>query len=183
MHTGGFGAPLRDVLGLAVHEFLPLRAGEATRVEWHDDGTELPADTWQEDLVLEGAEVVASHLDGPAAGGPAITRHAFGDGVAWYVSTRLDVDALAPVLGAAYADAGVVPADLPDDVEVVVRHGHDADYVVAVNHTDADAKVDVAQGVDLLSGESVTGGLDLPAGGVAVVRTALAQPSGGDHHP
>lgn len=183
VHPGGFGAPLREVLGLAVHEFLPLRAGDATRVEWHDDGAELPAGTWQEDLGLEGAEVVASHLDGPAAGGPAITRHAFGDGFAWYVSTRLDVDALAPVLWAAYADAGVVPPDLPDDVEVVVRHGHDADYVVAVNHMDADAKVDVAEGVELLSGESVTGGLDLPAGGVAVVRTAPAQRSGGDHRP
>jgi beta-galactosidase len=183
VHRGGFGAPLRDVLGVAVHELLPLRAGEATRVRWHDDGTELPADTWQEDLALEGAEAVATHLDGPAAGGPAVTRHAFGEGTAWYVATRLGIDALAPVLSAAYADAGIECADLPEDVEVVVRRGKDADYVVAVNHTTEDAKVPVTGGVELLSGEPVDGGLDLPAGRVAVVRTAPSGSSGGGHRP
>jgi beta-galactosidase len=183
VHPGGFGAPLRDVLGLAVHELLPLRAGEATRVRWHDGGPELAADTWQEDLALEGAEVVATHVDGPAAGGPAVTRHAFGQGTAWYVSTRLGIDALEPVLQAAYADAGVESADLPEDVEVVVRRGQDADYVVAVNHSTEDAKVPVPGGVELLSGEPVDGGVDLPAGRVAVVRTAPSRSSGGGRRP
>ena len=183
VHAGGFGAPLRDVLGLLVHEFLPLRAGATTRVAWAGgvlgDAGEVPADTWQEDLGLEGAEVVANHLDGPAAGRPAITRHAFGDGAAWYISTRLDVDALAPVLRAVYRDAGVAPPDLPEDVEVVVRRGREADYLVAINHSEHDAKVQVADGVELLGGEQITEHVNLPAGRVAVVRTP-ARPSGGD---
>jgi beta-galactosidase len=183
VHAGGFGAPLRDVLGLLVHEFLPLRAGAATRVAWAGgvlgDAGEVAADTWQEDLGLEGADVVANHLDGPAAGGPAITRHPFGDGAAWYVSTRLDVDALAPVLRAVYQDAGVEPPDLPEDVEVVVRHGREADYLVAINHSEHDAKVQIADGVELLGGEQITERLNLPAGRVAVVRTP-ARPAGGD---
>src|SRR5690606_24018155 len=61
VHVGGFGAPLRDVLGLLVHEFLPLRQGAATRLTWPagalGDAGEVAADTWQEDLHLEGAEV------------------------------------------------------------------------------------------------------------------------------
>lgn len=185
VHVGGFGAPLRDVLGLAVHEFLPLRAGTQTRVAWPHgilgEAGEVSADTWQEDLALEGAEVAARHLDGPAPGGPAITRHAFGEGVAWYISTRLDVDALSPVLRAVYKDAGVQQPGIPDDVEVVVRHGRDADYLVAINHSDEDTKVRVADGVELLGGERVTEQLDLPAGRVAVVRTPTATPSGGGH--
>lgn len=186
VHDGGFGAPLRDVLGLLVHEFLPLRQGAATRLTWPagalGDAGEVAADTWQEDLHLEGAEVVARHRDGPAAGGPAITRHGFGDGTAWYVSTRLDIDALAPVLRAVYRDAGVKPPDLPDDVEVVVRHGVDADYLVAINHSEGDVKLPVAAGVELLGDEQVTGGLDLPAGEVAVVRITAQRPSGGGRH-
>ncbi len=171
VHAGGFGAPLRDVLGLTVEEFLPLRAGATTRLAWtHGGERELTAAVWQDDLVLEGADVVATYLDGPAAGGPAITRHAVGAGTAWYVSTALDVDALAPVLAAVYADAGITPPGLPEDVEVVTRHGADADYVVAVNHSDDDAKVPVAEGVELRSGTPVAGTLDLPAGAVAVVR-------------
>ncbi|NDL55738.1 beta-galactosidase [Phytoactinopolyspora mesophila] len=185
VHPGGFGAPLRDVLGLLVHEFLPLRSGTETRVAWADgvlgDAGEVAADTSQEDLALEGAEVVASHLDGPAAGSPAITRHAFGGGTAWYVSTRLDIDALAPVLRAVYQDAGVRRPDLPDDVEVVVRNGPEADYHVAINHGEHDVKVQLADGVELLSGERVTGRLGLPAGGVAVVRTSAERRVRGDH--
>jgi beta-galactosidase len=186
VHADGFGAPLRDVLGLLVHEFLPLRKGVTTRVAWANgvlgDADEVATDTWQEDLGIEGAEVVARHVDGPAAGGPAITRHRFGNGTAWYVSTRLDVDALAPVLRAAYRDAGVEPPNLPDDVEVVIRHGQDADYLVAINHSNDDTKLPVADGFELLGGEHVTAGLDLPAGAVAVVRTAAPRRSGGGRH-
>jgi beta-galactosidase len=186
VHPGGFGAPLRDVLGVLVHEFLPLRAGAVTHISWANgvlgDAGEVAADAWQEDLGLEGAEVVASHLEGPAAGGPAITRHRFGQGTAWYVSTRLDVEALAPVLRAAYRDAGVEPPDLPDDVEIVVRQGRDADYLVAINHSDADTKLPVADGVELLGQEPVSGRLDLPAGAAAVVRVPASRPSGGGRH-
>ncbi|QCB92780.1 beta-galactosidase [Cellulomonas shaoxiangyii] len=171
VHPGGFGAPLRDVLGLTVEEFLPLRAGDATRLAWtHGTERELASAVWQDDVVLEGADVVATYLDGPAAGGPAITRHAHGEGTAWYVSTPLGIDALAPVLAAVYEDAGITPPGLPEDVEVVTRHGADADYVVAVNHSGDDAKVPVAEGVELRSGTAVAGTLDLPAGDVAVVR-------------
>lgn len=171
VHPGGFGAPLRDVLGLTVEEFLPLRAGDTTRLAWtHGEERELVSAVWQDDVVLEGAQVVATYLDGPAAGGPAITRNTLGAGTAWYVSTALGIDELAPVLAAVYEDAGVTPPGLPADVEVVTRHGADADYVVAVNHSADDAKVPVAEGVELRSGTAVGGALDLPAGAVAVVR-------------
>ncbi|NED95898.1 beta-galactosidase [Phytoactinopolyspora alkaliphila] len=187
VHAGGFGAPLRDVLGLLVHEFLPMRAGTTTRVAWADGvlgkAGDVVADVWQEDLGLEGAEVVASHLGGPASGGPAITRNQLGEGTAWYVSTRLDIDALAPILRAVYRDAGVEPPGLPDDVEVVVRHGEDADYLVAINHSEEGAKLQGVDGVELLGDERVTGGLDLPAGGVAVLRTASSRRSGGGRRP
>lgn len=184
VHAGGFGAPLRDVLGLTVEEFLPLREGETTSVRWEPDGGVLAGAVWQDDLALDGARVVGRYLDGPAAGGPAVTRHVCGEGAAWYVSTALGVDALAPVLAAAYDDAGLVPPEHPRDVEVVTRHGREADFVVAVNHGADDAKLRGHDGVELLTGERVTGTLDLPAGGVAVVRVAATpQPDGGDRRP
>mgnify|MGYP001627873848 FL=1 len=81
-------------------------------------------------MIPTTAGVVARYLDGPAEGGAALTRNAHGDGVAWYLSTRLDAGALAAVMSEVYRDAGIERSDLPDGVEVVTRHGDDADYLV-----------------------------------------------------
>jgi len=119
--------------------------------------------------VLDGADVVATYVDGPAAGRPAITRHPHGAGTGWYVSTRLDVDALGVVLTDAYADAGITPSPLPGEVEVVRRRGEQADYLVVLNH--GDEPVDVAaRGTSLLTGDVVDGSVKVPAGGYALVR-------------
>ncbi|WP_432889458.1 beta-galactosidase [Kribbella sp. CA-245084] len=166
VHPGGYVAPLRDVLGLTVEEFLPLRAGETVRLTL--DG--LGGDVWADDVALDGAEVVAAFEDGPGAGKPAITRHALGAGTAWYVATRLGVDELAVVLRKAYQDAGITPADGPAEVEIIRRHGDRADYLIAVNH--GNRPVDLpAGGTDLLTGEAGDS-LKLEPGGSRVVRVA-----------
>ncbi|WP_019136165.1 beta-galactosidase [Cellulomonas massiliensis] len=176
VHPGGYLAPLRDLLGVGVEEFLPLREGQRVRVAWEGPRSaegehELTADVWSDELVLAGAEVVATYLDGPAAGRAAVTRHRRGAGTGWYVSTRFDVEALATVLAGAYADAGLAPAGLPQDVEVVRRRGAEADHLVVVNHGDQPVAVP-ADGVDLLTGEPTGSSVKVPAGGVAVVRVA-----------
>ena len=176
VHAGGFGAPLREALGLVVEEYRPLREGDEITVELAD-GSSLVSRDWTEDLALAGAQPWATYSGspegGPEAGTPAITRHEHGEGAGWYVGTTLDVAGLAPVLAAVYADAGIAPATTPDGVEVMVRHAADASYVVAVNHTRQEAAVP-ATGTDLLTGAEVDGELTLPAGAVAVVRTAPA---------
>lgn len=172
VHAGGYLAPLADALGVTVEEFLPLRAGEQVRLTWADDDAadDATADVWADHVVLHGAQVVASYVDGPAAGGPAVTRNPRGNGTGWYVSTRLTGAALAALLHRTYRDAGLTRAELPDDVEVVRRHGADADYVVAVNHTETAVAVPT-DGTELLSGEPVAGAVKVPAGGVVVVRS------------
>lgn len=178
VHAGGFGAPLKDALGVTVEEFLPMRPGDTAAVRFTDGhAREVPADVWQEDLILAGAEVKAEYVSGPAAGKPAITRHTHGQGVGWYVSTRLDVAGLRSVLEAVYADAGVSPVARPDTLEVVTRHGAHHDFVVAINHGDDAARYPVA-GLDLITGDETNGELEVQGGGVAVVRTA--RDTGGD---
>ena len=174
VHEGGYAAPLHEVLGLQIEEFLPLREDETCRLAWSDgrDG-QLGADVWQDAVIPTTAEVVARYLDGPAEGGAALTRNAHGDGVAWYLSTRLDADALAAVMSEVYRDAGIERSDLPDGVEVVTRHGDDADYLVAVNHRDVPVTVP-ATGREMLSDTDVESALTLAAGGIAVVRTPTA---------
>ncbi|MGN9913490.1 beta-galactosidase [Phytohabitans sp. LJ34] len=162
VHPGGYPGALRDLLGLSVEEFLPLRAGSRVRL----DG-DLTADVWTERLVLAGAESVRRYLDGPAAGEPAITRHRCGEGTAWYVSTRLNGRDLDAVL----TEAGLVPhAGLPDGLELVRRVGDSASYLIAINHSDRDAEL-AASGKELITGAPCHGTLPVPAGDVRVLRT------------
>jgi beta-galactosidase len=175
VHEGGYLAPLQDALGVRVEEFLPLRAGSAATIGW---GAErLAVDVWTEDVTVAGAEVRATYLDGPAAGGAAVTRHRHGDGVGWYVSTRPDAAGLATILRDVYTDAGIEPAGTVPGLEVVRRRGAAADYLVAVNHTDSPASVEVT-GTDLLSAATADGAFTVAAGGVAVIRTDPSPRSG-----
>ncbi|MGW7052773.1 beta-galactosidase [Streptomyces sp. NPDC054887] len=171
VHEGPYPGALRDVLGLTVEEWSPLGAGEGVRIGGPGDAS-LAADVWTEFVVPRGAETVWTYADGPAAGGPAVTRHRLGGGTAWYVSTRLDAVALDTILAAACEDAGVeARTGLPRDVEVVRRSGEGGDHVFAVNHTAHDAKVPLADsGTELLTGDRVAGHLAVPAGAVRVVR-------------
>lgn len=161
VHEGGHPGALRDLLGVHVEEFLPLR--ESERVSLGD----VSGDVWAEHLVLEGAEAVRHYLDGPAAGGPAVTSHRFGKGSAWYISTRLTGDDLTAVLRA----AGLPHRDgLPDDLELVRRVGPEHTYLIAINHSDRDATLP-GNGDELLTSTRCTDQLVVPAGGVRVLRS------------
>ncbi|MDR7324926.1 MULTISPECIES: beta-galactosidase [Catenuloplanes] len=158
VHPGPHPGALRDVLGLRVEEFLPLHSGETVSLDSGATG-----DVWAERLLLDGATVLASYLDGPAAGEPAVTTHSYGAGRAVYVSTRLTGESLDAFVGSLGLPAH---DDLPMGVEVVRR----GEFVIALNHTAADVTVP-GSGAELLTGESCPDGVVVPAGAVRVLRT------------
>jgi len=169
IRLGGYPGAFRDLLGVRVEEFAPLRPGESVRVE----GLPVPATgtMWTERGAATDAQVVAGYADGPSAGDPAVTRRAAGAGVAWYVGTRLDAAGLDEVLGTAVRQAGIEPAlgALPPGVEVVRRRGPDGDYLFVVNHGDDPVIVPV-EGTNLISGATWASTTSLAGGDVAVIR-------------
>ena len=180
-HPGSYPGPLGGLLGVAVEEFLPLRAGEQVRLRGAgaggpglaDGSADDWADAWAEMVHLAGAKTILSYADGPAAGAPAVTRHSFGSGQAWYISTRPAGDLLGRVLVAACADAGL-PVSPDGGVEVVLRRGEDHSFLTVINHQDRTAELPVT-GVDLLTGVRYGTRLEVPGGEVRVLR----QGSGG----
>ena len=168
VHAGGFAAPLEPALGILVEEHLPLRQGDTVTIDF--DGRHYDADIWQEDLSVTTAQARAVHLDGPGRGEAAVTRNAYGAGSGWYVATRPDATGLQAIMTAVYADAGISPAGWPAGVEVIVRHGASADYIVAINHTIETVSLSVS-GTDLVTGAVSEGTLMVTGGDVAVVRS------------
>ncbi|QHC67475.1 beta-galactosidase [Rathayibacter sp. VKM Ac-2759] len=164
VHAGGAPGALREVLGVAVPEFLPLYADQVVTL-----GSGATATGWAEEVVLEGADSVTDYTDGPAAGSPAVTRHLYGTGRSWYGSTRLSGDDLGALVEDALRDAGIEAVLGEAGLETVTRSGEEADFVFHLNHSDADVTV-AATGVELLTGSEATGTLVVPAGLVRVLR-------------
>ncbi|WP_353807631.1 beta-galactosidase [Agromyces sp. SYSU T00194] len=163
--AGPFPGRLRDVLGLSIEEFLPLREDARVVLTGGASGA-----VWSDEIVLEGAEAVEHYIDGPAAGLPAITRHAAGAGAAWYLSTVLHGADLGGFVRRVLADASVPVAPAPPGVERVERVAADGTrYVVAINHGAADAVIDAA-GVDLASGRPTGAETLVAAGGSRIIR-------------
>ena len=166
VRLGGYPGAFRDLLGIRVEEFLPLREHERVTLSngWS-------ADVWTEHLHLDGAESVATYVDGPAPGVPAVTRNAAGGGSAWYAATRLDRAGCDALVAQLLADAGVEPvATVRPGVEVTRRESNDGrSWLFVVNHTDDVVEVD-ARGVDLVSGQKVGHRVTVRGGHVAVVR-------------
>lgn len=174
VHLGGYPRPWRDLLGLVVEEFWPVGDGERIDVTWEEGGV-FAADSWTEDVHLSGAEAIARFAAGDLAGKAAVTRHRHGAGVATYVATRPEPDAMAAIVAQVLGSAGVKPvlADLPAGVEASCREGAGGRYVFLLNHGDKPVEVRLDEPMHDLLG-TTTSPIDLvtlDTFGVAVLRT------------
>jgi beta-galactosidase len=166
VHEGAFPGALHELLGLWIDEFHPLAKGQAVKVTGG-----LVGDVWSETVVLRGAETIRRYVDGPDAGGAALTRHRFGNGTAWYLSTRLDARQLADIVRQVSAETRLGdPLVAPDDLEIVRRVRSDgAAYLFLINHNESAVEFR-ASGVDLLTGTEHQGVVPIPEGGAVVLR-------------
>ncbi|NUP00386.1 MAG: beta-galactosidase, partial [Nonomuraea sp.] len=156
VRLGGYPGAWRDLLGVTVEEFFPLKAGETVELAGGGAG-----EVWSEVARATTAEV----LDTYATGEPAWTRNTWEAGAAHYVTT-LPADP-SRLLAAVCAESGVATTDHPG-VELVRRtHPDGRSYLFAINHTDRDADVE-ATGT-LPDGTPVDGRLTVPAGAVRIV--------------
>lgn len=151
VRLGGYPAPFRGLLGLHVEDFLPL--GEAGTEVRFADGTVDRGEIWSELVRLRGAEALATFAGGAVDGQPAVTRHAYRDGGAYYLATRLAPAAMSQLLRRIWREAGVRPAaEVPAGVEAVRRSGSGS-LLFLLNHGHQTAEVQTAAGaLELVSG-------------------------------
>jgi beta-galactosidase len=165
IRLGGYPGAFRDLLGVRVEELHPtpevtLSNGDTGRL-------------WSELVRLDGAETVAAYASGVLAGQAAITCHRYGAGLAWYVSTQLDNDALDRFVASAVTAAGIAPASggAVTGVEVVRRRTEESSWLFAINHTEEPYEI-AATGRDLLTDRTIGGRLRLEPGAMAVLHEA-----------
>lgn len=125
---------------------------------------------YAEVLRVQDAEVLAYYGEDYYAGTPAVTRKASGQGSAYYVAARLKAQDMRVLFQKMLADAGVETKALPDGVEYHVRSGEEGRYEFYLNHSAEAVVVKDVKGVDLISGKTADGELEMEGFGVAVVR-------------
>ncbi|WP_327589640.1 beta-galactosidase [Nonomuraea sp. NBC_00507] len=163
---GGYPAmPLREALGVRVEEHRSLRRDEGIVLSDGTHGT-----IWSESLRTEGAEALVTYTHGMLAAKPALTRHHFGAGLGWYLSTRLDDTGYAALIGRLLDETGVNP-ELPG-LESVTRHAPDGTRWQFVLNHGAYAVSLPEPAHDLLTGAPVD---ELPPGGCAVLKHGKTQ--------
>jgi beta-galactosidase len=168
---GGYPAPFRALLGLRVEEFDPYAVGQTNGLIAADGGRHA-CDLWGDVIHLEGAEAIATFEQDFYAGGPAVTRHAYGDGAAYYVGTRPTEEYLARLLEGICRDAGVsAPLDAPAGVEVTRRVAGEDSFLFALNHTADTVEFSLPRpAVDALTGQERDGVVQLGPREIVIVR-------------
>lgn len=165
IYLGGYPGPLRDLLGINIEEFVPLLSDQTKLLS---NGFE--AKVWTERTSATTAEVIATFKDPALDQSAAITKNKYGEGLAWYLGTQLNLKHLTELLVNITESSGVKPiGQTSEGVELIRRTNGENSWLFAINHSKSSAKVSVS-GIDLFSGKRVSGTLKLSAGEVAVVR-------------
>jgi len=169
VRLGGYPGAWRDLLGVRVQEHFPLAAGETVTLS---DGSQGRA--WTELATVTDAQTLLTYADGPLCGGPALTRRVHGAGVVHYLTTQPTADGLRALLARLAAGAGVQAEVTVPGVEAVTRrHPDGRSYTFLAN--DGAEPLDVPVDGELLgeaTGVATPGGVQLPPGGLAILRRA-----------
>ena len=174
---GAYPGKLRDAMGIWVEETDALRPEEGNGIVVRET-LKLPRERYAcgflcDVLHAESAEVLAVYEDDFYAGTPCVTRNRFGAGAAWYVGTQPEDAFLDDLTDAICREAGIAGLCASEPgVEVARRVGERGATVFLLNHNAHPARVDLggARLADLLTGETLTGLVELPGRGVRVCR-------------
>lgn len=172
---GGYPALLQDLLGMHVEEFAPYGAASHTNEVATADGRRFGCREWSDVIQLHGAEPLAAYQHDYYAGSPAVTRHGFGQGAAYYVGTQLDAAGMGWLLERVCAEANATALAKLPGVEIVERRTETHAWLFVLNYTDQPAEVPLPRaGQDLITGKAVGGSLVIEPAGVAIIESALA---------
>jgi beta-galactosidase len=172
IHLGGYPAPFREMLGLMVEEYVPYQMGTSNSISTIDG--ELFTNTFWADIIrLKGAESLAKYKEDYYAGSPAVTKHAFGKGMAYYLGTELESAGLVWLFEKVLVDASVNPTlpGIPVGVEVSKRSGQKKEWLFVLNHTGTKIDVNLRKGgIDITTGLKVADKIVLSENEVAIIE-------------
>ncbi len=158
-HLGGTPHALTDVLGLRSEEIDGLCDNESNRFLPVANNSLNMEDTYTCshlcDLVhLDGAEPIMVYGDDFYKGYPALTRHKYGKGIAYYICADAEDRFYLALYQKIIAEAKLTPIlnNIPEGIEVSSRIGKDNEYVFIQNYSASEIPVELPGNADILYG-------------------------------
>lgn len=179
-HLGGAPSPLRDVFGVWAEETDATAPQFSTPLIFERADSSLGSGSLLCDVLrVDTARTIASYGgDDYYAGTPAVTENVFGDGLGYYVATMPDEAALTAIAdrvfdGLSDVEEGAARGvEASEGIEVTQRVGDDGSvfsFVIDLVGKGGTASLE-SEGIDLLSGETLSGEVDVPRFGVVLVK-------------
>ncbi len=168
---GGYPAAFRKLLGIHIEEMETLEPQQSRHLRTHDRGGK--CSQWFDLIELEGAEAVATFTEDLFANRPAITRNAFGHGLAYYVGTHVETEFLRRLLMDICEETGIQPPlKVPTGVEAVTRENERGRFLFLLNHTHVSQHIELGalDGTDLLNGSPVPASFQLDPRDVRIIQ-------------
>ncbi|WP_248927538.1 beta-galactosidase [Paenibacillus hamazuiensis] len=174
---GGYPGELRRLLGIWVEEIDALFPEQKNAIVMKGKLGQLQG-SYDCGLIcevvhLEGAEALAEFGKEFYRGRPALTRHRFGKGQAWYAATDPSRDFMRQWIKGLCEDKGISPTlAAPPGVEAVCREKDGIRCQFILNHTDHPQKIDIGEREqrDLLTGALLSGEAELPPKGILILQ-------------
>ena len=176
---GGYPGAFRKLLGLHIEDMEPFPSGQVRHIR--SPHFTAKCGWWADFIVPDTAETVATFAEEPWTGRPAITRNAFGRGLAYYLGTQVEVPFLRNFFAGLCADSGIQPPlKVPEGVEVVRRSHEQHQFVFLLNHRPTALHADLGglSGRDLLTGHDVSGVVALRPHEVMVIQVENPEATG-----
>lgn len=137
--------PYKVLLGLYIPEYDCLWEEKIALIDT-TQGERGEALIWSDCIELDGAEGILSFGSGLYQGKPAVTRHFYGDGTAWYIGGVLDEKAGDWLMEYLCRESGLPHGNMGDlEVESVIRNGEEEDVLFILNHSNQIRKTEVPE--------------------------------------
>ncbi|MEK5058592.1 beta-galactosidase [Paenibacillus sp. FSL H7-0326] len=175
--VGGYPGELRKMLGIWVEEIDALFPDQKNKIVLKDKFGKLQGSyecgMLCDLLHTEGAEVIAEYGEDFYKGMPAVTRHTFGKGEAYYVATDPEQGFLDELIEKITTDKGIQPnLSAPSGVEVSRRVKDGISYLFVLNHNTEAVSYDLGQlkAEDLISGNQLSGTVSIEGRDVQILE-------------
>ena len=173
IHLGGYPAPFRQMLGLRVEEFVPYSKKDRNKIITIDE-EEFSNLFWADVIHLEGSQSLAGFDQDYYRGFPAVTRHEYGKGTAYYMGTELEAAGTQWLIDLICNKEGISPiADkIPESIEIVKKENGSKKWYFIMNHSENETLVPwEKKGRDLITQKLVESSIFLGPHELAIVQT------------